>query len=80
MARQATKEQTKRIYAVNGPDGSRLIRATSVQQAISFASKGTYKGSLATQEALIAAGASGAKVEEAVEAREPADEPSAAAA
>ena len=52
-----------RIYIVNGPSGTRLVRATVPSQAIFHVAQGEYKAAVATQDDLVEALSKGVKVE-----------------
>jgi hypothetical protein len=52
-----------RIYLVNGPTGSRLIKATVASQAITHAAKSAFTAKVASQDDLVQALSSGVKVE-----------------
>lgn len=52
-----------RIYIVGGPEGARLIRAQTRQQAVWFATQGKYQVRPAGQDDLIDLISKGVKVE-----------------
>ena len=52
-----------RIYLVNGPTGSRLIKATVASQAITHAAKSAFTAKVASQDDLVEALSNGTKVE-----------------
>ena len=52
-----------RIYKVNTPNGSRLVRAVNKTQAIGFIARACLDAALATQDDLIALLADGVQVE-----------------
>lgn len=54
---------TTRIYLVNGPTGSRLVRASVPSQAITHVAKQSFSASIASQDDLVEALSSGIKVE-----------------
>jgi hypothetical protein len=52
-----------RIYLVNGPTGTRLIKATVASQAITHAAKSAFTAKVASQDDLVEALGNGIKVE-----------------
>ena len=52
-----------RIYIVNGPMGTRLIKATVASQAITHAAKSAFTAKVASQDDLVEALSNGIKVE-----------------
>ena len=56
-----------RIYKVNTPNGSRLVRAVNKTQAIGYVARATIKAAVATQDDLLALVADGVKVEDAAD-------------
>ena len=52
-----------RIYLVNGPTGTRLIKATVASQAITHAAKSAFTAKVASQDDLVEALGNGTKVE-----------------
>lgn len=52
-----------RIYLVNGPTGSRLVKATVASQAITHVAKSAFSVKVASQDDLVEALSSGIKVE-----------------
>jgi len=52
-----------RIYLVNGPTGTRLIKATVASQAITHAAKSAFTAKVASQDDLVEALSNGIKVE-----------------
>ena len=52
-----------RIYLVNGPTGSRLVKATVASQAITHVAKSAFSAKVASQDDLIAELSKGTKVE-----------------
>jgi hypothetical protein len=52
-----------RIYLVNGPTGSRLVKATVASQAITHVAKSAFSARVASQDDLVEALSSGVKVE-----------------
>ena len=52
-----------RIYLVNGPTGTRLIKATVASQAITHAAKSAFTAKVASQNDLVEALSNGIKVE-----------------
>ena len=49
----AKKPRVAKVHLVKTPSGVRLIKATSVQQAIKYAVLDTHSGRVATQDDLI---------------------------
>jgi hypothetical protein len=54
---------TTRIYLVNGPTGTRLIKASVASQAITHAAKSAFTAKVASQDDLVEAVSNGVKVE-----------------
>jgi hypothetical protein len=54
---------TTRIYLVNGPTGTRLIKASVASQAITHAAKSAFTAKVASQDDLVEAVSNGIKVE-----------------
>ena len=54
---------TTRIYLVNGPTGTRLIKASVASQAITHAAKSAFTAKVASQDDLVQAVSNGIKVE-----------------
>ena len=52
-----------RIYLVNGPTGTRLVKATVASQAITNAAKSAFTAKVASQDDLVEALSNGIKVE-----------------
>jgi hypothetical protein len=52
-----------RIYLVNGPTGTRLIKASVASQAITHAAKSAFTAKVASQDDLVEAVSNGIKVE-----------------
>jgi hypothetical protein len=52
-----------RIYLVNGPTGSRLVKATVASQAIVHIAKSAFSAKVASQDDLVQALSKGIKVE-----------------
>lgn len=52
-----------RIYLVNGPTGSRLVKATVASQAITHVAKSAFSARVASQDDLVMALSNGLKVE-----------------
>ena len=52
-----------RIYLVNGPTGSRLVKATVASQAITHVAKDEFTAKVASQDDLVEALSNGVKVE-----------------
>ena len=52
-----------RIYLVNGPTGSRLVKATVASQAITHVAKSAFSAKVASQDDLVEALSNGTKVE-----------------
>lgn len=52
-----------RIYLVNGPTGSRLVKATVASQAITHVAKSAFSARVASQDDLVEALSNGTKVE-----------------
>ena len=52
-----------RIYLVNGPTGSRLVKATVASQAITHVAKDAFTAKVASQDDLVEALSNGVKVE-----------------
>ena len=52
-----------RIYLVNGPTGSRLVKATVASQAITHVAKSAFSAKVASQDDLVEALSNGLKVE-----------------
>ncbi len=59
-----------RIYKVEGPNLSRLVRAVSRAQAIKFVTRGTYTAESASQEDIVHALSTGGAVEDATKEQE----------
>ena len=53
----------QRIYLVNGPTGSRLVKATIASQAITHVAKSSFSAKVASQDDLVEALNNGIKVE-----------------
>lgn len=54
---------TQRIYIVNGPTGTRLVKASVASQAISHVAKAAFSAKVASQDDLVQALSDGIKVE-----------------
>jgi hypothetical protein len=54
----------ERIYIVNGPQGTRLVKASLRQQALSLVANSTFNVHVATQDELVEALTNGYKVEQ----------------
>jgi hypothetical protein len=54
---------TTRIYLVNGPTGTRLVKASVASQAITHAAKSAFTAKVASQDDLVEAVSNGVKVE-----------------
>jgi hypothetical protein len=54
---------TTRIYLVNGPTGTRLVKASVASQAITHAAKSAFTAKVASQDDLVEAVSNGIKVE-----------------
>jgi hypothetical protein len=52
-----------RIYIVNGPTGSRLVKASVASQAITHVAKSAFSAKVASQDDLVEALSNGIKVE-----------------
>lgn len=52
-----------RIYLVNGPTGSRLVKATVASQAITHVAKSAFSAKVASQDDLVEALSNGVRVE-----------------
>jgi hypothetical protein len=52
-----------RIYLVNGPTGTRLVKASVASQAITHAAKSAFTAKVASQDDLVEAVSNGIKVE-----------------
>jgi gamma-glutamyl-gamma-aminobutyrate hydrolase PuuD len=52
-----------RIYIVNGPTGSRLVKASVASQAITHVAKSEFSAKVASQDDLVEAVSNGIKVE-----------------
>ena len=52
-----------RIYLVNGPTGSHLVKATVASQAITHVAKSAFSAKVASQDDLVQALGGGVKVE-----------------
>jgi gamma-glutamyl-gamma-aminobutyrate hydrolase PuuD len=52
-----------RIYIVNGPTGSRLVKASVASQAITHVAKSEFSAKVASQDDLVEALSNGIKVE-----------------
>lgn len=52
-----------RIYLVNGPTGSRLVKANVASQAITHVAKSAFSAKVASQDDLVEALSRGIKVE-----------------
>lgn len=52
-----------RIYLVNGPTGTRLVKAAVASQAITHVAKSAFSARVASQDDLVEAVSSGVKVE-----------------
>lgn len=52
-----------RIYLVNGPTGSRLVKASVASQAITHVAKSAFSVKVASQDDLVEALSNGTKVE-----------------
>lgn len=52
-----------RIYLVNGPTGTRLVKASVASQAISHVAKSAFSVKVASQDDLVEALSEGVKVE-----------------
>lgn len=52
-----------RIYLVNGPTGTRLVKASVASQAISHVAKSAFSAKVASQDDLVEALSEGIKVE-----------------
>lgn len=53
----------QRIYIVNGPTGTRLVKAAVASQAISHVAKSAFSAKVASQDDLVEALSNGIKVE-----------------
>ena len=53
----------ERIYIVNGPQGTRLVKASMRQQALSHVANSTFTVRVASQDELVEALTNGFKVE-----------------
>jgi hypothetical protein len=54
---------TTRIYLVNGPTGTRLVKASVASQAITHVAKSAFSAKVASQDDLVEAVSNGIKVE-----------------
>lgn len=54
---------SQRIYIVNGPTGTRLVKAAAASQAISHVAKSAFSAKVASQDDLVEALSNGIKVE-----------------
>lgn len=54
---------SQRIYIVNGPTGTRLVKAAVASQAISHVAKSEFSAKVASQDDLVQALTEGIKVE-----------------
>jgi hypothetical protein len=54
---------TTRIYIVNGPTGTRLVKAAVASQAITHVAKSEFSAKVASQDDLVEAVSDGIKVE-----------------
>ena len=54
---------TTRIYLVNGPTGSHLVKASVASQAITHVAKSAFSAKVASQDDLVEALSRGLKVE-----------------
>ena len=54
---------TQRIYIVNGPTGTRLVKASVASQAISHVAKAAFSAKVASQDDLVQSLSDGIKVE-----------------
>jgi len=54
----------ERIYIVHGPQGTRLVKASLRQQALSHVANSVFKVHVATQDDLVQALTAGTKVEQ----------------
>ena len=54
---------SQRIYIVNGPTGTRLVKAAVASQAISHVAKSAFSAKVASQDDLVEALSNGIKVE-----------------
>jgi hypothetical protein len=54
---------TTRIYLVNGPTGTRLVKAAVASQAITHVAKSAFSAKVASQDDLVEAVSNGIKVE-----------------
>ena len=54
----------ERIYIVHGPQGTRLVKASLRQQALSHVANSTFNIAVATQDELVKAITAGTKVEQ----------------
>ncbi len=52
-----------RIYLVNGPTGTRLVKASIASQAITHVAKSAFSAKVASQDDLVEAVSNGIKVE-----------------
>jgi hypothetical protein len=52
-----------RIYLVNGPTGTRLVKAAVASQAITHVAKSAFSAKVASQDDLVEAVSNGVKVE-----------------
>jgi hypothetical protein len=52
-----------RIYLVNGPTGTRLVKASVASQAITHVAKSAFSAKVASQDDLVEAVSNGVKVE-----------------
>lgn len=54
---------SQRIYIVNGPTGTRLVKASVASQAITHVAKAAFSAKVASQDDLVEALSKGTKVE-----------------
>lgn len=54
---------SQRIYIVNGPTGTRLVKASVASQAITHVAKAAFSAKVASQDDLVQALSEGIKVE-----------------
>ena len=54
----------ERIYIVHGPQGTRLVKASLRQQALSYVANSTFTIHVASQDDLVAQITSGTKIEQ----------------
>jgi hypothetical protein len=54
----------ERIYIVHGPQGTRLVKASLSQQALSHVANSTFNIHVATQDDLVAQITAGTKIEQ----------------